>query len=357
MSNLRICCFALMAVPCALFAQGGLPGTNVSAMVRFRSVTVVGDTTTVALSVAVNSASVEHLAGIAIKSSADGRIVHSPGSGWWVFSVYDSIPGASWWNQSPTAPGDSTPTLTFSARGVPGLSTVYLRGDSDITVPDSVYVPAYDPLEDLSRHVIGIGVEAVSTDPIVLATRLQTLSDSACALGWITSSTLCSTLHANSASDASSLITQFGASLDSAHAAGSAVNDAAYWLLKPNASYVLAHVPPPALSVYITGDTATSRYTAHPSGGVPGYSYYWEWCASECGSGGGDALRAPQRLSGGGGRPKTVAHGWNDVLYDGATVCWTMSESTLRVTVTDAVDTQVVAYYFVPLLEHTCGGW
>jgi hypothetical protein len=259
----------------------------------------------------------------------------------------------------PIAPGDSTPTLTFSAVGLPGKTIGWLTGDS-VTKQwssDSTPPPAYEWLDDLSAKATAYGVNPIPPNTAALTAYLQAQGDSACALTLITSSALCSSLHADAGSGTYSAMVQFGASLDSARTAGSAVSDAAYWLLKPNAAYAIAHIPPPALSVYITGDTATSRYTAHPSGGVPGYSYYWEWCASECGSGGGDALRAPQRLSGGGGSPKTVAHGWNDVLYDGATVCWTMSESTLRVTVTDAVDTQVVAYYFVPLLEHTCGGW
>jgi hypothetical protein len=343
-----------MVLPTMMVAQGGLPGTNVSAVVRVRNAYMVGDTTTVVtLSVAVNSGSPEHLLGVIVQTLAGNLVVTSPGSAWSVFTTYHSIPGASWWNPYTIAPGDSTPTLTFSGHGIPGISRMYLRGDSDITVPDTVYVPAYDPLNDLSVKVLAVGIRTAPSGSTALAANLQVQSDSACALGWITSSGLCSTLHTSSASDAYASIYQFSASLDSARGAGSAVSDAAYWLLKPNATYTLAHITPPALSAYIPGDTATSIYTAHPSGGAPSYSYHWDWCAIDCG-GGGDALRAPVRTSVRGVRPNTVVHGWNDVGYYTASICWTMSESTLRLTVTDAASTQVVVYYTVPDLEHNC---
>lgn len=70
--------------------------------------------------------------------------------------------------------------------------------------------------------------------------------------------------------------------------------------------------------------------------------------------GGDDALRAPARASAGGVHPNTIVHGWNDVGYTTSSICWTMSESTLRLTVTDAASTQDVAYYAVPVLEHVC---
>ncbi|MGH7592907.1 MAG: hypothetical protein ACRELE_03525, partial [Gemmatimonadales bacterium] len=171
--------------------------------------------------------------------------------------------------------------------------------------------------------------------------------------GWITSSTLCSTLHREANGGDYAGASAFAASLDSARTAGSAVTDNAYYLLHTNANYARAHITPPPLSAYITGDTATSIYTAHPGGGVPAYSYLWEWCAIDCG--GGAALRAPVRPPAGGVHPDVVAHGWHDVGSYTASICWTMSQSTLRLTITDAARTQVVAYYTVPVLEHVCG--
>lgn len=108
-----------------------------------------------------------------------------------------------------------------------------------------------------------------------------------------------------------------------------------------------------SLSSSITGDTATSIYTAHRSGGVTPYasSYHWEWCASACGG----ALRAA-RLQGSGGiiLPESFEAGWHDVGYTTQSICWVMSKSLLRVTVTDHFGQQSVAQYSVPYLVHTC---
>ena len=107
------------------------------------------------------------------------------------------------------------------------------------------------------------------------------------------------------------------------------------------------------LSTWVTGDTATSMYTAHGSGGVTPYSYYWEWCAIECDGGGGDDLRTSSLGQPNGGiRPRQVEHGWNEVYSTDQSICWTMSESQLRVTVTDWLGSQSVSYYTVPVLYH-----
>ncbi|MGH7581670.1 MAG: hypothetical protein ACREL5_00420 [Gemmatimonadales bacterium] len=253
----------------------------------------------------------------------------------------------------PIVPGDSTPTLVVKAVGVPGLVTAWITGDS-VTKSwgdDSTEVPAYEWLDDLSARTVVVGVVPAPSDPVVATAQLQAETDSACALGWIHSSSLCSALHGFSDSDDSAGIGHYGATLDSARSSGGVVTDAAYYLLKPNVLYVLAHLPPPALGAYITGDTATSIFTAHVSGGVPSYTYLWEWCAIDCG---GDDLRAPARPASGAVHPLTVEHGWHDVGTYTDSICWTMSYSTLRLTVTDADSSQVIAYYTVPYMEHLC---
>ena len=349
--------FAAM-IPQTVIAQGGLPGTAVVATPRLRSVSMVGDTTTITYSVLVSASSPDHLFGFTIFVPAPTRTVVSPGAetDWGVTNLFEGQTVAGWWAMNKIAPGDSTPSLVFKAVGLPGIDKAWMTGDSVLKPwgSDTMYYPAYDWLASLSAKTVAVGTDPAPTGSIALAARLQMQSDSACALGWITSSSLCSTLHTNSGNDSYATINQFGVSLDSARSGGSAVSDAAYWLLKPNATYVLAHTTPPALSADITGDTATSIYTAHPSGGVPAYSYYWEWCAIDCGGGGGSALRAPARPLSRGVQPNTVVHGWHDVGYDTASICWTMSESTLRMTITDTHSTQVVAYYTVPVLEHVC---
>jgi hypothetical protein len=329
-----------------------LPGKNLSVTVSVHLISMSNDTTIISYSVRNASTSLEHLMSFTVYVPTTAAHVTSPGSAtdWLVQSSYRGRSVAAWTSLATVAPGDSMPTISFRAQGLPGIATAWYQGDSLFTLDSNdstTVIPDYDPVADLSVAITTVGIDAAPTTIAALTARLQAQSDSACVLGWITSSPLCSTLHTLAASDDYGSISQFGASLDSARSAGSAVTDAAYWLLKPNATYALAHITPPPLAVYITVDTASSSFTAHVSGGTPSYSFLWEWCAIDC----GDALRA---LPGGGVKPKEVEHGWHDVGSYKTAACWTMSGSTLRATVTDATTTQVVAYFTVPLMVHDC---
>jgi hypothetical protein len=95
----------------------------------------------------------------------------------------------------------------------------------------------------------------------------------------------------------------------------------------------------PDLANYISNDS-TSYFTARASGGFPSYSYYWEWCADECGGDGPSLAKSV--------RPLTVEHGWQVLDSTIPTVYWTMSGSILRSTVTDSRSGQVVATYALP---------
>ncbi len=66
---------------------------------------------------------------------------------------------------------------------------------------------------------------------------MHTLTDSSCALGWITDSGLCSALDAHLTASPSEYLA-FSDELDSARTHGSAVSDAAYFLLHGNLTYI-----------------------------------------------------------------------------------------------------------------------
>lgn len=338
-------------------AAAQIPGTTVVATPRLRNIRMAGDTTIVTYSVLVSSTSPEHLFGFTISVAGAVTTVVSPGvdSVWTATKVFEGHQVAGWWSASTISPGDSTPTLVYKAIGVPGMSTAWLTGDG-VTKPwaaDSNNPPAYEWLGSMSATTsTAIGVYSAAISQPSVSSYLRAETDAACTAGWVTSSSLCTALH-GFATTAYSSIQQYRTSLDSARSAGSAVTDAAYWLLTINQSYALAHTTPPALNVYIAGDTATSTYTAHASGGTPSYSYYWEWCAIACGGG---ALRTPASAPAAIVRPNTVTQGWNNVGSTTASICWAMSQSTLRVTITDANSSQAVAYFTVPVVQHVCGG-
>lgn len=351
-------CGALALLPSLASAQGGLPGTGVIATVRLRGVSrsPSGDTTTISYSVLVSPSSRDRLFGFTIwlPSVTATVIAPAPEPDWGATNTFEGKQVAGWWSMHTIAPGDSTPTLVFKGVGIAAQAIAWITGDSATKLPghDSSTVSASAFLDNLSATTTAIGLVPPPTGAVAIVALLRTQADSSCTLGWITSTTLCATLHREASSSDYTSVSAFGTSLDSARNAGSAVTDAAYYLLKTNATYALEQITPPPLGAYITGDTATSIYTAHPSGGTPGYSYLWEWCAIDCGV----ALRAPAGASAASVRPNTVAHGWHNVGYTTASICWTMSQSTLRLTVTDAKSTHVVAYYMVPVLEHVCGG-
>lgn len=348
--------FALVVVaPGLARAQGSLPGSTVVATPRLRALVRSGDTTIVTYSVLVSSTSPDRLFGFTISVAAPVAVVVSPGSAaeWGAFKNFEGRQVAGWWSLHTTAPGDSTPSLVFKAIGVPGIATAWLTGyGATKPVADSLDAPAYDWLNDQSATTSAMGVYSAPFSQPTIAGYLQTQTDNACSLGWISSSALCTALHGFATNDYAA-IQHYATSLDSARSAGSTVNDAAYWMLSINQSYAFAHTAPPPLSVYVTGDTATSIYTAHPSGGTSSYTYGWEWCAFDCG-GGGDALRAPVRAQVVRPRPNSVESGWHDVGSTAASICWVMSESLLRVTVTDTNSSQAIAYFTVPLLAHVC---
>jgi hypothetical protein len=345
---------AAMLFPGGVMAQ--LPGTNVTATLRSHVIRA-GDTTIVSSSVLVSPASVERLHGFSISVAVPVAQIVSPGpdSIWTATSTFEGHQVAAWFTALPIARGDSTPTLVYKAIGLPVLSTAWLTGDSVLTPwagDSSDSAPGYEWLDSMSARTLAWGVVSAPTDPGLIAALLQSQADSACSLGWITSSALCSTLHGEAGSGDYAGASAFANSLDSARTGGSAVSDNAYYALSTIADYAVAHIPPPALGAYITADTATAIFTAHVSGGVPSYSYLWEWCAIDCG---GDDLRAPVRQPSGAIRPLQVEHGWHDVGTYTASICWTMSFSTLRLTVTDAASTQVLAYFTVPDVGPTCG--
>ena len=84
--------------------------------------------------------------------------------------------------------------------------------------------------------------------------------------------------------------------------------------------------PPPPLSVSIYQQPPT--YTAEPSGGYSPYSYYWEYCYSNC-TGGAAPLAGAQAA------PNLPPQGWQ-FLSINQSVSWSGGQAYLRVTVTDS---------------------
>lgn len=95
--------------------------------------------------------------------------------------------------------------------------------------------------------------------------------------------------------------------------------------------------PPSPLSNSIYANPPS--YTAQPTGGTLPYSYSWEWCAINC-----YTQYSPAKASS--SVPDVVSQGWH-TFSTSRSVQWTMSQSTLRSTVTDAHSAQAVATNYV----------
>lgn len=230
--------------------------------VRVPLVTMSGDTVTVEYVLYARPSSVEQLVFFTVDAPTVEPIaitVPEPAEAWSVHTTYRDRPVARWAALDRIAQGSSSPPLSFRARGLPGIVKAWYRGDrlptlgeddSEHPEPDpSVPVPSPprdpDPLIDLSVETQTVGVEAVVPEATAasLTARLDSLTAQACALGWVTQTSLCTTLRSHLAAQPARL-TAFRNDLAAGHTTGGPVNDSAYWLLKVNAEYLQSLSPP-----------------------------------------------------------------------------------------------------------------
>jgi hypothetical protein len=152
-------------------------------------------------------------------------------------------------------PGQESPALTQRAIGLPGIVISWVRGYT----PPSEEIPSDTvPLEDppsVTDSTVGVDDFPLIRTASNFLTRLDSLLDQTCgaALAWITSSTVCTSLGAKldlasqelsqaDTTGAESQLQSFLSELEAQHGTGLPVSDNAYWLLKPNAEYILAQL-------------------------------------------------------------------------------------------------------------------
>lgn len=245
-----------VSAPTALAAQG-LPGANLAVSTRATAVAMSKDTTTVTF-VAQNAvSSAEPLFILTVDAPAPVLLVSQPqpATNWDIGTSYRGASVASWTALAHVAPGGSTPPLSLTAVGLPGIVTVWAEGyypapvlDDTSSTPDSldVSVPDINPLDSNSVQSVGVGVDPTpfGATPANLTARLDSLRGQTCTLNWITNASLCTTLHGYLTGQPANL-TQFNTDLATGHTTGGPVTDNAYWLLKANADYIISISPPP----------------------------------------------------------------------------------------------------------------
>ncbi len=252
-------------IPC--LAQGN-PGTNLTVVVKVVTATQIGDTTHVRYVLANQAQSQESLFTFTVDAPATVLSIIRPGprTEWSIATVYRQRSVAGWAVLGRfVVPGDSTPTLEFSARGLPTVVSAWYRGhysppatfESDPDTANYVNVPDVDPLiaNSVETKTVGVGPIAPGTSDSALIVRLGNLRGQACSLTWITDATLCSSLQAKLDRAARDLehgrnaaaktdLQSFNDLLTANHGAGTpnTVGDSAFWLLKVNADYVIGRL-------------------------------------------------------------------------------------------------------------------
>jgi hypothetical protein len=176
---------------------------------------------------------------------------------WATRQVHRGKSTAQWTLEADTLvhPGQSTPPLSFSALGLPGLVTYWAIPDLETHPPvDDERNEKLEPLKGYADSGVTVGVVPVASSSTAadLLARLRGLQDYACGTaGWISSGTICGTLRdkldgvgsalsAGDLSTAASTMQAFVQQLDAQHGSvpGKQVSDEAYSLLRENAVYL-----------------------------------------------------------------------------------------------------------------------
>jgi hypothetical protein len=258
-SALLVC----LNIPAVLPAQ-----TNLSVDVHVSRVSVRADTIRVEYRVRNAADSREDLWEFTVEApSGVIRIDHPrPHANWDASTTYKTLSVASWASlRTHVSPGAMTPPLVFEALGLPGLVRYWAMGWFPVPEydPEEVLPPPMSPREAIAESNIEgrtVGIDSFPADrtPRALLGRLHGLLDTTCGeLGWIQSAPLCHRLRTkleqadqsvvrSKTNSARAQLHDFLKELAS-HGDESGVRpitDAAFWLLKVNAEYVLGQSGP-----------------------------------------------------------------------------------------------------------------
>ncbi|HVO36488.1 MAG TPA: hypothetical protein VMT21_13025 [Gemmatimonadales bacterium] len=199
-----------------------------------------------------------------------------PTAAWMVSTDYRGRSVADWTAlDSVVPPGSDSPDLLYLAVGLPAIVANWTRGyypPPRLTAADTnPLVRPADPLEEnsIKGWTVGIGPFPADRRPADLLARLRMWADSSCHIGWIRNRRICHEFgeklreaardlvrgHASEAAeDLREFVRELGERFgrgegEQAHEERAArdrvrepISDAAYWLLKVNAEYILARL-------------------------------------------------------------------------------------------------------------------
>jgi hypothetical protein len=248
MRLIRTCAFALLMGASLSSMRLDAQASGFGVKVRPTVVAAGGDTVTMSYIVTVAASARDSLALFLVDAPGVMR-VDMPGQKpeWMVRTRWRARPVAEWGKLSRLVlPGDSTPALSFTARGLLDVVQYWAqidpRADSLIVdvPPDSSL--ANDSLVTVTGSTgFTLGVTALPSDMSTgaLAARLSSLIARACALGWIDNNGICNSLQVKAKAESGPL----NALMHELNAQrGNHVSEAAYTLISQNTSFLLARL-------------------------------------------------------------------------------------------------------------------
>jgi hypothetical protein len=270
--TLALTCALLGLFPVVVAAQKTPPGQRLTVDIAVAAVAMRGDTTRVTYVLANRKSSVEQLFQFTVDAPSAVTWIQTPtpDEDWTTDRNFKRRPIAGWAVLGEQmAPGDASPPMAFEAVGLPGLVHAWVRGYAPPPpppppLPDSVLdtlppAPVPDLLAmSLKTTTVGVSPFPGTLTPTVLVSRLDSLTARACGdLAWVASRVLCADLAGAVSATSTALdagntpaarvaLHRYIASLDNSGLRAGSVKPAdgrAYWLLRPNAGFILVRLP------------------------------------------------------------------------------------------------------------------
>lgn len=252
---------ALCCVPGSANAQRK-PGTDVDVDVTVVDARAVGNAVRLNFVIHNRRSSGERLSALTIPTPQEAQAVtaDAPPDRWLTISRYRGRPVAQWGALGDEMqPGDTSPRLSYTASGVLGVTSAWIRGDvPPQTLPSEdtanrVFHPEPDPVFDQGRAISVIGVVPTPSGgpPGMIGFLLEQIGYSCGVSRWVAPSGVCNDLTARLSTASAALsrkdmqaareaLRGFVDELDAQRAKH--VSENGYWLLHTDAAYLLARI-------------------------------------------------------------------------------------------------------------------
>jgi hypothetical protein len=225
----------------------GYPGTHIAVDMQVSSITHAADSIRVTYVLHSQSFSEEQLFDLTIDAPVPARNLSLPlpRKSWASSTRVGDRSVINWTVLDNTSmkPGKSSPPLSFTANGLPGIVSARAEGYAD--PPDIDAMADDDPrltdrafeVTSVPITVVGVVAPLMNQTRAALIARLLGLAQQTCTLGWTTDAQICAALNTYLNAPSPKLLAFLGAVVVARTRPG-VFNDNAYWLLRSNAEII-----------------------------------------------------------------------------------------------------------------------